>query len=131
MTETTTTTNGIPVELRHDTPPDTRAAIIAFEVNRLYRASIGEDPGPTWDDAPGWKRALVISGVREIHAGIVMIPKESHESWCDTMQGDGWIYGPTRDEAAKTHPNLVPYAALPIEQRRKDALFLMVVSTLQ
>ena len=42
----------------------------------------------------------------------------------------GWVYGIEKDEAAMTHPCLVPYAELPADQRFKDSLFGAVVRAL-
>jgi hypothetical protein len=36
----------------------------------------------------------------------------------------GWTYGPMRDVAAKTHPDMVPYADLGQLERDKDAVFV-------
>ena len=41
----------------------------------------------------------------------------------------GWKYGPVKNPDAKEHPCMVPYAELPPEQRRKDALYLAMVKT--
>ena len=35
----------------------------------------------------------------------------------------GWVYGPTKDAATKTHPCCVPYTELPPIQKVKDAYF--------
>lgn len=57
-------------------------------------------------------------------------PEDSHNSWLAEKESGGWVYGPEKDEGAKTHPCMVPYDDLPVEQRRKDALFLAVARTL-
>jgi hypothetical protein len=33
---------------------------------------------------------------------------------------EGWIWGPKRDDAKKTHPCLVPYAELPESEKEYD-----------
>jgi hypothetical protein len=43
---------------------------------------------------------------------------------------EGWVYGETKDPVAKTHPCLVAYNDLPIEQQVKDHLFRAVVKAL-
>ncbi|PLS02328.1 RyR domain-containing protein [Neobacillus cucumis] len=35
-----------------------------------------------------------------------------HEIWASQRMEQGWRYGPNRDDTAKTHPNLIPYAQL-------------------
>ena len=40
---------------------------------------------------------------------------------------EGWVWGPVKDFDKKTHPCLIPYSKLPLEQQRKDAIFQGVV----
>lgn len=35
-----------------------------------------------------------------------------HERWMSERQADGWVYGPVKDEAAKTHPAIVRWGQL-------------------
>lgn len=53
-----------------------------------------------------------------------MTPEQNHENWMHYRLAHGWRYGPVKDEAAKTHPDLVPYADLPEIERRKDEMDL-------
>lgn len=43
-----------------------------------------------------------------------------HEVWAAGRMAEGWTYGPVRDDAAKTHPCLVPYEELPDSEREYD-----------
>lgn len=43
-----------------------------------------------------------------------------HEGWMAEKTGEGWIYGPRRDDTAKIHPSIIPYAELSEEEREKD-----------
>jgi len=97
----------------------------AHEVNRAYCLAMGDDSQPSWDDAPGWQRSSVRNGVAGALAGAT--PEQSHESWLAEKVAGGWAYGPTKNPAAKEHPCMVPYDALPPAQRAKDALFLAIV----
>lgn len=103
------------------------AARVAHEVNRVLRKYYDnpEEDSPTWIDAPESQRASVIDGVKGILAGNT--PEESHENWLEFKRNDGWVYGPVKDEAAKTHPCFVPYSELPPEQQLKDHVFAAVV----
>ena len=101
-------------------------ATIAHEVNRAYCQSIGDDSRPAWADAPDWQRESAINGVHA-HLGADLTPEQSHERWCADKERDGWRYGPVKDASKLTHPCMVPYAQLPIEQRTKDYLFRAVV----
>ncbi len=43
-----------------------------------------------------------------------------HEMWAFGRINDGWRYSEKRDDAAKTHPCLVPYSQLPDSEREYD-----------
>ncbi len=70
----------------------------------------------------------VINGVETALNGAS--PDELHEAWCEQKRGQGWTYGPIKDAEAKTHPCLVDYDALPVEQQDKDDLFAAIVDAL-
>lgn len=103
------------------------AARAAHEANRAYCIALGDTSQPSWDDAPDWQRTSCAKGVAGVVAGNT--PRLSHESWMHEKQETGWVYGPVKDPAKKEHPCMVPYDALPVEQRRKDDIFVTVVRT--
>jgi hypothetical protein len=104
-------------------------ARVTHEANRAVQVETG-DPAvsPHWDDAPQWQRDSAIEGVQQAVAGAT--PRELHESWCRFKADDGWVYGEIKDSDAKTHPCLVDYEQLPLEQRVKDDLFRQIVISL-
>lgn len=103
-------------------------ARLCHEVNRGYRAGIGEDPGPRWEDAPEEMRASARAGVRaHLLAPGGLTPEAQHEAWAAHKHAAGWVWGRRKDPDRKEHPCLVPYAALPPAQRAKDHLFAAVV----
>lgn len=108
-----------------------QVAQIAHETNRAYCSSIGDPSQKPWDDADEWQRESAIKGVQfrlnNPHA------KESsqHDAWMQDKYDDGWKYGPEKDAGAKTHPCMVAYRHLPMEQRLKDYLFVAIVSAFE
>jgi hypothetical protein len=48
------------------------------------------------------------------------LAEHTHDVWAARRLADGWTYGPARDDAAKTHPCLVPYADLPQAEKEYD-----------
>jgi ryanodine receptor 2 len=48
------------------------------------------------------------------------LAENTHEVWAKARLEQGWTYGPTRDDGAKTHPCLIPYAALPESEKVYD-----------
>jgi len=97
----------------------------AHECNRAFCLATGDTSQPPWEDAPEWQRSSALAGVRGALYGAT--PEQSHEGWLAEKRATGWVYGPTKDPAAKTHPCMVPYDDLPVAQRMKDHLFLAVV----
>ena len=103
-------------------------AQVCHEANRALQRINGEDVGPEWGDAPEWMIASAEDGVTNVLSGAG--PRESHENWMKFRAADGWVYGETKNEALKTHPCMVPYDQLPVEQRIKDYLFHAIVEAL-
>lgn len=102
----------------------TACARAAHEVNHSYCLAIGEQAF-SWDDAPEWQRQSATRGLAWALNGEA--PEQGHAAWSADKIEHGWVFGPVKDEALKTHPCLVPYAELPAAQRHKDFLFRTTV----
>lgn len=106
-------------------------AMVCHEANRAYCSAMGDNSQPSWSDAPDWQKKSAIDGVKfhiyELIEGNEPKPEASHQNWLKLKLADGWVYGPIKDEKAKTHPCCVPYHSLPPEQRRKDYIFIAIV----
>lgn len=48
------------------------------------------------------------------------LAENAHDLWARQRLDDGWTHGPQRDDRAKTHPCLVPYADLPDSEKAYD-----------
>jgi hypothetical protein len=105
-------------------------ARVCHEVNRAYCAAIGDLSQAAWEDAPEWQRRSAINGVQFHLENPDSKPEDSHVNWSREKIADGWVYGPVKDAEKKTHPCLVAYDQLPLEQRVKDSLFISVVRAL-
>lgn len=105
-------------------------ARVVHEANRAYCQMIGDNSQKPWDEADAWQRESAVAGVQAMLDGSATTPEEQHETWVKHKRADGWVYGLAKDAVAKTHPCMVPYTDLPIEQRRKDLLFRAVVDAL-
>lgn len=111
-------------------PTNEEIARVAHEANRAYCETLGDDSQPFWEDAPQWQRDSALAGV-EFHAGHPDAkPEDSHNSWLAEKKKDGWKYGDVKDPEKKEHPCFVPYEDLPVEQQKKDSLFIGVVRAL-
>lgn len=98
-------------------------ARVCHEANRAYCTALGDMSQQSWDFAPQWQRDSAIKGVHFCLDNPSAPPSANHESWLEEKRATGWKYGPTKDETIKEHPCFVPYEALPVAQRLKDALF--------
>jgi|GEM_PF-2525263 len=49
-----------------------------------------------------------------------LTPEGEHKNWMDFKLSQGWKCGPVKDEATKTHPDLLPWDQLPEVEQRKD-----------
>lgn len=102
-------------------------AKVCHETNRAYCSAIGDDSQKPWDEAEQWQRDSAINGVAFKLSNPDAPASAQHDAWTNDKVADGWQYGPVKDASAKTHPCIVPYGALPVEQRLKDYLFVGIV----
>lgn len=106
-------------------------AAVCHAANRQFRLGLGDEPGPTWDEADDDLRESAIAGV----AGVIRIPgltpSWSHQGWLCYKYEHGWRPGPVLDREKKIHPNLVPFEELSKEEQAKDVLFLTIVRALR
>lgn len=105
-------------------------AKVCHEVNRAYCQALGDHSQPAWEDAPDWQKSSAILGVNlHLHGNVG--PEATHESWMAQKLADGWIHGDKKDPEAKTHPCIVPFFLLSVEQKAKDFIFRAVVHSLR
>lgn len=53
------------------------------------------------------------------------IAENAHEVWAATRYGEGWTYGPFRDDDKKQNPDMIPYNLLPESEKEYDRLMAM------
>jgi hypothetical protein len=49
-----------------------------------------------------------------------LLARNAHEIWAKKRLGDGWTYGPVRNDAEKQHPCLISYDELPESEKDYD-----------
>lgn len=106
-------------------------AQVCHEANKAYCESIGDNSQKTWNEAESWQRDSAVTGVEFILNNPDAPDSSTHNSWMKEKVDAGWVYGEVKDADKKTHPCIVPYNELPIEQQKKDALFKAIVNTLK
>jgi len=105
-------------------------AIVCHEANRIYCQQIGDNSHLSWSEAKQWQRDSIIEGVMFVIANPSALASSNHDNWLLKKEADGWKYGLVKNEATKEHPCCIPYEGLPIEQKRKDYLFVGIVKAL-
>ena len=106
---------------------DVQIAQVCHEANRAFCESIGDASQKPWDDAEEWQRDSALRGVGFALSHPDAPASSQHDAWLADKERDGWKFGPVKDASIKEHPCMVPYEALPIEQRLKDHLFRAIV----
>ena len=56
----------------------------------------------------------------ELQQLVERVAKNVHEVWAQSRLSQGWVYGPERNDALKTHPYLIPYEDLPEVEKQYD-----------
>jgi len=56
----------------------------------------------------------------ELHALTELLAENAHDLWAAQRLAQGWTFGPQRDDAARKHPCLVTYSALPESEKEYD-----------
>ena len=53
------------------------------------------------------------------------IAENAHDVWAAARMGEGWTYGPERDDQLKQHPDLIPYSALTDREKEYDRIMAL------
>ncbi len=117
----------VQMPLEHPPAEIARIGRVVHEALRAYGTTIGQPRLPSWRRAPAWMKETTLAGIRFVLSHPDAGEDALHALWMDTMQASGWTCGPARNARRKTHPMLVPYASLPAEERRKDAILIALV----
>ena len=114
----------------HDVTAEDIARVVHAANRELQIVQGDPAPSPPWDEAPDYQVRQATAGVAEALRNPELTTEQSHELWVQRMREDGWTYGETKDTGQKTHPTMLPFGELPIEQQLKDRLFLAIVRAL-
>jgi hypothetical protein len=102
---------------------------IIYEAIRLEAEWSGRSIVPEpWKKRDKAFRDQMIKVVEKyLKIGKLPTPEEAHNSWVKAYKKMGWKYGKKRDSVLKTHPNMVSFHDLPLDEQQKDAIFLAFV----
>jgi hypothetical protein len=103
-----------------------RRAVFVYEGARMQAAAVDAPIVPEpWPDRDEAFRTQFL-GVIDMMCGPdrKSSPEELHDDWVRAYEAMGWEYGPIRNVAAKTHPDMVPSDQLEQREQDKDAVFV-------
>ena len=96
-----------------------------------YSKSHYDEIIPRWGDLDESGKKWARDGVRRgFEHGLFLRAEDNHQHWMEQKAADGWVYGPVKDQIAKTHPAMVPYDQLPQREKHKDALFSSIAQAM-
>jgi hypothetical protein len=124
-----------------------RVARIAHERYRRDHADPTSESGRPWAELPGFYRESNVRQIVSTLRGAVLVGRSwgavgaagppsradfsdeelermamrEHGSWLEQYRRAGWRWGATRDDGRRRHPDLVPWARLTPQGRRKAA----------
>lgn len=105
-------------------------ARVIHAANRAYCQEIGDFSQLPWDEAPDWQQRSAIEAVHHVQQNPDVSPASLHDHWVRHKISEGWRWGEVKDAEAKTHPCMVDFDSLPIEQRCKDTLVTQIARIL-
>lgn len=104
-------------------------AKMCHEVNRAYCAALGDMSQVPWEQAPQWQVDATLAGIDDIRNNPTLTPEQVWQAWSKTKRDAGWVWGPVKDAAQKTHPDLVDrYGELPVSTQAKDAILRAITT---
>lgn len=78
---------------------------------------------------PDYRPEPIDTSAVELSADLVdlteHLAENTHDNWARLRMSDGWTWGAVRDEATKSHPDLVAYGELPESEKEYDRLTAM------
>jgi hypothetical protein len=115
--------------MKHSTFTDEQIAEVCHAANMAVQKLLGDEcPSLEWEDEDEFIRKTSTGEVQMILAGAS--PEETHNEWCERLFDQGYICGLVKSRTMKTHPCLVPFRDLPIEQKRKVRMIHAIVLAL-
>ncbi|RLN96779.1 hypothetical protein BBJ28_00007211 [Nothophytophthora sp. Chile5] len=76
------------------------------------------EPGGTYEPRPIPTEDVKVPP--HLRSVIELLAENTHEVWAEMRMGQGWTYGPRRDEVKLEHDGLVPYIYLTQEEKQMD-----------
>lgn len=103
------------------------AARLAHAANRAYCESLADYSVKPWDQLADDEKDRIVDGVWYVIENSAAGPDALHANWLNYMIADGWSYSEIKSRGMKTHPCMVTFDELPLEQQSKYHIFRAIV----
>jgi len=104
-----------------------RIAAVAYSAMSVLNELYGNEVlAQEFELLPEPQKEALLAGVK-LFSDPEISPDARHGAWMEQMIGDGWSRGAKKDDAAKTHPRLVPFGQLPKKEQAKERILHAIV----
>ena len=103
-------------------------ARVCHAANREFCRTNGDFSQQPWEETDESHRHSTINSVEFALSNPDAPASAQHYAWLQERESKGWTHGRVKDAAKKTHPCMVPYHELSVEERVKDHLFRAIVN---
>jgi hypothetical protein len=107
-----------------------KIAVIVYEATRIFGDAFGDIARPRVEEASEWRLKGVKFGVERFVKNPDITLEEIHSTWVWGMVLAGWEWGRELDVNEMTHPDLVGYNRLSIQQKVRYRLLEVITKTL-
>lgn len=102
-------------------------AAAAHEAIRVFSQRLGREE-PHWEDSGATHQLAIRSTTHNVLAN-GHNAEQVHMTWRVQMVEQGWTHGSVKDIEKKTHPAVLPYELLDLEQKVKNEMFVEIVQS--
>ena len=100
----------------------------AWQESKNYMVSVRKKRFPEeYDPQPIDVSEVVLNP--ELEELTEMIAENAHDMWAKARIGEGWTFGPVRNDIMKHNPDIVPYSMLPEGEKEYDRI--MAINTIK
>lgn len=107
-----------------------KIAKVCHEANKALCETLGDNSQQPWEFTSEENKSNTINAVRLVLNNPDTTPETMHIEWMKSKLDAGWTYGGVKDSVKKTHPSLLPYDALELEEQLKDSLMINTINAL-
>ncbi|MCK4786541.1 MAG: hypothetical protein KAV87_22470 [Desulfobacteraceae bacterium] len=105
-------------------------ARVAYEAYAAYGRLLGDDYHLSWEEAGEDLQAIVLVTVERYLKNPELTVEEGHNQWVAEMLANDWVFAEDKSVDLKTHPLLVAYDELSVEQQAKSHILKSIITSM-